>query len=108
MASEAYDCQACGTCCIDLFGGVSYVRLSVAEAQRLERLGLPVLPEDGAAYLATRRNDGRGGDRVCAALGGVVGGFCRCTVYVDRPAACVRFEVGSKGCRAARTLAALA
>jgi Fe-S-cluster containining protein len=102
-----YDCQQCGACCVDVFGMVGYVALTVLEAARMERLGLPVVNEGKESFLGTWRHAGPGGDRICAAFAGTVGEGCGCSIYPGRPGKCRQFEVGGINCLAARREAGL-
>ena len=102
-----YDCQQCGACCVDYFGTEGYISLGPGEPQRLRRLGLPVVEWHGQVLLGTRPHAGPVGDRACAAFVGAVGGECGCAIYLDRPAECRRFVVGSLGCQFARREAGL-
>jgi Fe-S-cluster containining protein len=98
-----YDCQECGACCVNFFGTADYVGLSVAEARRLRTLSLPVVADRrGNLSLGTRPHDGPGGETICVAFAGEVGGLCGCSVYEQRPTECRRFEAGSLKCRVAR------
>ena len=68
-------CTQCGLCCDGtFFGSVVVVPDEVAQ---LARVGLPVVHRDGTPALP----------QPCVALRG-----CLCSVYVDRPAACARYE----------------
>lgn len=107
MEATDYDCQQCGACCIDAFGSKGYVRLGERDAQRMERLGLPVVLDGGEAWLSTYSPAGPAGDSVCAAFAGNVGKACQCSIYPDRPDTCQRFEVGGRWCQEARRLAGL-
>jgi hypothetical protein len=71
-----YDCQQCGACCVDSSGNVGYVYLTILEAARMEKLGLPVVNEEEGNYLGSWRHDGPGGGRLCSALAGTVGEAC--------------------------------
>jgi Fe-S-cluster containining protein len=102
-----YDCQHCGACCIDAFGRNSYVSLSAAEALHFRRKGLPVVSWGCGDYLGTIPHAGPGGESICAAFRGEVGGNCACSVYADRPANCRAFRAGSADCRTARRKAGL-
>jgi Fe-S-cluster containining protein len=102
-----YDCQQCGACCVDYFGGPEYVPLHPGEAQRMRRLGLPVIRAKWGDCLGTRPHDGPGGPAVCAAFSGKVGQRCACSIYPDRPVECRWFERGSLECRATRLEAGL-
>jgi Fe-S-cluster containining protein len=95
-----YDCQQCGACCVDLTGKGAYVLLTSDEADRLDRLGLPVVSVGKESFLGTRLQDK--GDRVCIALAGAIAGQCACSIYPDRPAKCCNFEVGGWTCQRAR------
>lgn len=102
-----YDCQGCGACCVDYFGGDGYIDLAPGEDRRMRRLGLAVVSFHGAPLLETRPHAGPGGDTACAAFVGTVGVACHCSIYPDRPQSCRRFQVGSPGCRFAREAAGL-
>jgi Fe-S-cluster containining protein len=103
-----YDCRRCGACCLSAVGADGHVLLEPAEADRLRRLGLPIVPDpDGASRLATQPYDGPGGAAACIAFEGAPGFPCACTVYEDRPDRCRQFEMGSAACRAARLRAGL-
>jgi Fe-S-cluster containining protein len=73
----------------------------------MRRLRLPVVWDGGQALLGTRPYAGPGGDTVCAAFEGDVGGYCGCGIYARRPEACRRFEVAGFLCRQARRDAGL-
>ncbi len=103
----AYDCQQCGACCVDFFGSKGYVRLGQQDVQRMERLGLPVILDGGEAWLGTRSPAGPEGQSFCWAFTGEVGGPCKCSIYADRPDACLRYEVGGRWCQEARRGAGL-
>jgi Fe-S-cluster containining protein len=105
------DCLTCGACCASPFEGAGYIRLSVAEEERLGRKGLPVLevlpdPEDRIVLLGTKRNNQ--GVHVCIALAGKVGTQVACSIYADRPELCRQFEAGSPECHQARRALGLA
>jgi Fe-S-cluster containining protein len=103
-----YDCQQCGACCISSFGErAGYVALAQDDVIRLGRVGLPLVPFGNETLLGTVAYEGTGGERICAAFGGVVGGGCGCSIYLDRPRPCRNFEPGSAGCRQARRDAGL-
>jgi Fe-S-cluster containining protein len=102
-----YDCQQCGACCVDYFGGPDYVPLHRGEAARMRRLGLPVISARWGESLGTRPHDGPRGPAVCAAFAGTVGQSCACSIYPDRPVECRRFERGSLACRSTRLEAGL-
>lgn len=113
-----YDCQACGACCITpAIGDASYVDLMDEEAARIPKrlqarftsapvFGFPfpamrtrsaralVVLDDGAPHTTVVT--------VCAALKGKAGKSCECTIYAERPRACVRFKPGSYECRVSR------
>jgi Fe-S-cluster containining protein len=102
------DCLTCGACCASPFVGEGYIRLNVAEEERLGRKGLPVLevvpdPEDRIVLLGTKRNSQ--GVCVCVALAGKVGRQVACSIYGERPELCRQFEAGSPECHQARRAA---
>jgi Fe-S-cluster containining protein len=108
MSADPFDCQTCGACCICSFGERSgYVFLALDDVIRLGRVGLPLVASGEQTLLGTVAYDGPGGERICAAFGGVVGGRCGCSIYLDRPRPCRNFEPGSRGCRQARHEAGL-
>jgi Fe-S-cluster containining protein len=84
------------------FGGAEYVYLARDEAKRLKRWGLTVIRVDGSEYLGTRPHAGAGEQPACVAFVGEIGRDCGCSIYAGRPRNCRTFEVGSRGCRAAR------
>jgi hypothetical protein len=92
---------------VDYFGCEGYIALESDEPRRLRRLGLPVIEWKGQLLLGTRPHDGPGGDRVCVAFAGEVGGPCACAIHPERPRECRRFQAGSLGCRLARREAGL-
>jgi Fe-S-cluster containining protein len=99
----SYDCQACGACCVDFFGEPSYVALSPASEEAVRRVGLPVITStSGWPRLATKPHTGPGGETICSALAGTVGGACGCLIYEDRPNVCREFLPGSLKCQVAR------
>jgi uncharacterized protein len=102
-----YDCQSCGACCIHQRSarGGAYIFLQYDEPARMKRLGLPVIHVMGDPYLGARSC--AGGDLVCVAFRGKVGGECGCSIYEDRPSICRQFEVGDPLCREARERAGL-
>jgi Fe-S-cluster containining protein len=102
-----YDCQRCGACCVDPFGGEGYVFLGAQEAKRMRRLGLAVVRAWDGSFLGTRARPADGGRRTCVAFRGEVGGGCGCSIYDGRPSNCQQFEVGSRECRDARRSAGL-
>jgi Fe-S-cluster containining protein len=103
-----YDCQQCGACCIDYLGRDRYVTLTSQEAERIRRLALPILDRFSRVFnetvlqLATVPYAGDGGESICVAFAGHVGGHCGCSIYEDRPSTCRAFEPGTLQCRAAR------
>ena len=112
MAGEkdpsGYDCQTCGACCVNSNSGRGYVALSKKEAATARRLGLPVVADrKGDARLGAVPHDGSGGETVCVAFSGTVGGRCGCTIYGGRPKECRDFLPGSLKCRYARHEAGL-
>lgn len=107
MSGPAYDCQACGACCLEPFGGHAYVSLSVAEAGRMRRHGLAVIQAKQGLCLRTVAVPGWAGVFACPALRGEVGKACSCSVYADRPEVCRQFEPGGLMCRDARRAAGL-
>ena len=108
MSADTFDCRTCGACCISSFGGrPGYVFLAQDDVIRLGRVGLPLVASVEQTLLGTVAYDGPGGERICAAFGGVVGGRCGCSIYLDRPRPCRNFEPGSVGCRQARHEAGL-
>lgn len=68
-------CTDCGLCCDGTFYGSVVVRAE--ETERLERVGLRVLPSEGACSMA----------QPCTALRGRL-----CEAYADRPSACASYE----------------
>jgi Fe-S-cluster containining protein len=103
-----HDCQRCGACCVNWFGYEGYVDLQPEEAATMRRLGLPVIPDpEGLDQLGTQPHGAPGGETICAAFAGAVGGPCSCSVYPDRPGRCRSFEPGGLKCRAARFEAGL-
>ena len=68
-------CTDCGLCCDGTFYGSVVVRAE--ETERLARVGLPVLQNDGACSMA----------QPCTALRGHL-----CNAYADRPSACAGYE----------------
>ncbi len=68
-------CRQCGLCC----NGTFYGSVLVAEGERaqLERIGLRIVDQEGAAAMA----------QPCTALRG-----CLCSVYAERPSACADYE----------------
>jgi Fe-S-cluster containining protein len=65
----------CGLCCDGtLFGSVV---VAAEEREKLGRIGLRIVDRDGALQMS----------QGCSALRG-----CLCSVYADRPGACVRYE----------------
>jgi Fe-S-cluster containining protein len=109
MSASPYDCQTCGACCIDYFRTPGYIQLTPGEAQRMRRLGLPVVSVFGQLELGTKPYDGgeSGCEVCCSAFVGRVGGECACSIHPDRPGACRRFEAGSEMCKCAREEAGL-
>jgi Fe-S-cluster containining protein len=108
MSTDPFDCQTCGACCISSFGErAGYVFLALDDVIRLGRVGLPLVAFGNDTLLGTVAYEGTGGERICAAFGGVVGGRCACSIYLDRPRPCRNFEPGSAGCRQARRDAGL-
>jgi Fe-S-cluster containining protein len=108
MSAEPFDCRTCGACCISSFGErPGYVFLAPDDVIRLGRIGLPLVPFGNDTLLGTVAYEGLGGERICAAFGGVVGGRCGCSIYLDRPRPCRNFKPGSVGCRMARHEAGL-
>jgi Fe-S-cluster containining protein len=104
-----YDCQQCGACCVSPFEErEGYVELSSADEARVRAVGLPVLTDrEGFTQLGTVPFAGMGGERICSAFSGKVGGCCGCSIYPDRPQECRLFEPGSLRCEAARYEAGL-
>jgi hypothetical protein len=105
VSMKAYDCQACGACCVDFFDTKACVVLEADEPQRMHRLGLPVVDAIEGPSLGTKE-DGVGRN-ICAALSGVVGSKCSCSVYSERPRKCAAFLVGGLLCLIARREAGL-
>ena len=68
-------CTDCGLCCDGTFYGSVVVRAE--ETERLSRVGLEVLRNEGACSMA----------QPCAALRGRL-----CDAYADRPSACAAYE----------------
>jgi Fe-S-cluster containining protein len=108
---DDFDCQKCGACCVNNTDHEGFAVLDQVEVGRMKRLGLPIakgLGDDGLAdALASRPYSGEGGERICVAFAGEVGGSCGCSIHADRPAVCREFEPGSLQCRAARFAAGL-
>src|SRR5262249_32251956 len=103
-----YDCQQCGACCVDLFGDDGFVHLTDEEADGMRRVGLPVVNGyHGRPLLGTVPHSGPGGDTICAAFAGHVGGSCGCSIYPDRPKLCRDFQPGGFKCLVARREAGL-
>lgn len=99
-----YDCQTCGACCTSPWTGPGYVRLYDGEREQIHRANLPVIEEEhpdadppetffklGTKFDLLSR-------RVCAALKGIAGQSCTCSIYDTRPFACHQFEVGGQLC----------
>jgi Fe-S-cluster containining protein len=105
--AAGYDCQQCGACCVDYFGTEGHIALYGDEPHRMRRLELPVVRWQGQPMLGTRPHTGPGGDRVCVAFVGNVGGDCACAIHPDRPRECRRFRAGSLECQLARQEAGL-
>ncbi len=107
--SAELDCTRCGACCIADYDDVSYVDLDDADYRRLtDREKRLLVHDDGATFTGDAqlrslltKHDRRGNCR-CKALRGTIGRRVYCSIYERRPRACVRFEPGSPGCRAAR------
>jgi len=68
-------CTQCGLCCDGTFYGS--VVIESGEQPRLERVGLRLVQDDGAAVMR----------QPCSALRG-----CLCAVYEERPTACAGYE----------------
>lgn len=105
--NREFDCQTCGACCVSPYTGEAYVALSDSEATRVALARLPVIlqrqggdPPEFLPRLGTKLD--ATATKVCAALGGVVGSQCFCSIYEERPSACRQFEVGGRECREAR------
>jgi Fe-S-cluster containining protein len=75
MAHADTLCTDCGLCCNGTFFGS--VLVEAAETERLGRVGLRVLQNEGTCTMA----------QPCAALRGAL-----CDVYADRPSACASYE----------------
>lgn len=102
-----YDCQTCGACCADYFGGDGYISLTKAEAENLRRRSLRLVSDSHGPLLGTVPHQGPGGSTICQAFVGNVGRECACGIYPHRPAECRRFEAGSIQCRFSRQAAGL-
>jgi hypothetical protein len=85
MYVDDYDCQKCGACCINNSGSEGFAVLDEQEAGRMKRLGLPIARRSGGDALGCRPYAGQGGERICAAFAGEVGGPCGCSTYAERP-----------------------
>lgn len=68
-------CMQCGLCCNGTFYGS--VLVADTESERLRRIGLRVVDQDGVTAMA----------QPCSALHG-----CLCDVYTERPDACAKYE----------------
>jgi Fe-S-cluster containining protein len=79
----------------------------------MRRLSLPVVARlnkvrnETVLELATIPYAGQGGETICVAFSGNVGGECGCSIHADRPALCRAFEPGELKCRIAREAAGL-
>lgn len=96
------DCRTCGACCTtgaaDTSGKVAYLPITKAEARRLPADVTTRATLAGFGKVRSLRFEG---DR-CAALAGVVGLDCSCSVYDARPKICRVFPPGHELCLASR------
>jgi len=103
-----YDCRTCGACCTSPWTGPGYVRVYDGEWEQIHRANLPVIEEEHPdadppeTFLKLGTKLDLLSRRVCAALQGIPGQSCTCSIYDIRPFACHRFEVGGQLCLEAR------
>jgi Fe-S-cluster containining protein len=85
-----YDCQSCGACCSFKWSW------PILRKDRSDSVGIPkeMLRED---YPLMKTTNGR-----CVALNGDVGCNVSCSIYQNRPDACMKFAAGSELCKEAR------
>ena len=103
VLSEAFDCLACGACCLNAPANERAGVRAWVEVERDERIlrrarltKLWRRDDDGAIHL---RLDDRGR---CVALRGQLGVRVSCSIYEVRPRACRRVQPGDGECRRAR------
>jgi len=93
---SAYDCRACGACCVNLpenaAEGFAWW-VEIADDDRDVPANLVVQDADGVPHL--RVVDGWR----CIALRGAVGRSVRCAIYHQRPSPCRRVQAGDALCR---------
>jgi len=93
---SAYDCRACGACCVNLpenaAEGFAWW-VEIADDDRDVPESLVVHDGDGTPHL--RIVDGGR----CIALRGAVGRSVRCAIYHQRPSPCRRVQAGDALCR---------
>ncbi len=99
--TPAYDCQACGACCI-VAGPVTVSprdtqvpRYLTASVRRT--VGFASFEADEGVRRMASDATGR-----CRALKGTAGQSCRCGIYDKRPGVCRAFKAGDEGCLEAR------
>jgi Fe-S-cluster containining protein len=100
MASESFDCQTCGACCVNPLenereGFRSWVEVRADEPLHRRKdlvRKLVVLDDDGLTHL---KLDGEGR---CVALKGALGRRVSCAIYALRPKPCRRVQAGDKDC----------